>query len=300
MSFLRTIPAALTAALLASPAALAETVTLTLLNGDTIQGELIPEESTDDVKVLMHPQLGRLEVSQDALKPVEKPPAWKTTISAGINAGNKDGDGTFSANINGSSNYRGDRDKLKLEASLNYSENNDKGKPTEVKTDKGMASVRYDHFLNETITVFAKSDYQYNGLNDSSVNVIEGSVGVGFPLINTQTTQLSLALGPALHWSEGGKDCNSSEYCGNTYAGGSFITELSWSPNKSLKFTLDNTLSAIAAHEVKPTNTFSTSIKYFPSFNSGLFTSLRFVSTYNSMSTPESDNRITGQVGFEF
>ena len=72
MSFLRTIPAALTAALLASPAALAET-TLTLLNGDTIQGELIPEESTDDVKVLMHPQLGRLEVSQDALKLVEKP-----------------------------------------------------------------------------------------------------------------------------------------------------------------------------------------------------------------------------------
>ena len=84
MSFLRTIPAALTAALLASPAALAETVTLTLLNGDTIQGELIPEESTDDMKVLMHPQLGRLEVSQDALKPVEKPPAWKTTLSAGI------------------------------------------------------------------------------------------------------------------------------------------------------------------------------------------------------------------------
>ena len=77
MSFLRTIPAALTAALLASPAALAETVTLTLLNGDTIQGELIPEESTDDVKVLMHPQLGRLEVSQDALKPVEKPPLGK-------------------------------------------------------------------------------------------------------------------------------------------------------------------------------------------------------------------------------
>ena len=41
-------------------------------------------------------------------------------------------------------------------------------------------------------------------------------------------------------------------------------------------------------------------IKYFPSINSGLFTSLKFISTYNSMSTPVSDNRITGQVGFEF
>ena len=104
MSFLRTIPAALTAALLASPAALAETVTLTLLNGDTIQGELIPEESTDDVKVLMHPQLGRLE-SQDASS-LSKSPRLENNHSAGINAGNKDGDGTFSANINGSSNYR--------------------------------------------------------------------------------------------------------------------------------------------------------------------------------------------------
>ena len=130
--------------------------------------------------------------------------------------------------------------------------------------------------------------------------MIEGSIGVGFPLINTNTTQLSLALGPAMHWSEGGKDCSINEYCGNTYAGGSFITELSWSPNKLLKFTVDNTLSAISADEAKPTNTFSRSIKYFPSFNSGLFTSLRFASTYNSMSTPESDHRITGQVGLEF
>ena len=300
MSLLRNLPVALTAAFLTIPAALAEPVKLTLLNGDTIQGDLIPEQSTDDVKVLIHPQLGRLEVSQHAIKPVEKAPAWKSTMSAGVNAGNKDGDSTFSANLNGSSTYRGDSDKFKLEASLNYSKNNDKGKPTEVKTDKGMASIRHDHFLNETLTLFAKSDYQYNGLNDSSVNVVEGSVGVDFPLINTNTTQLSLAVGPALHWSEGGKDCSTNEYCGNTYVGGGFIIELSWSPNKSFKFTVDNTLSAIAANEVKPTNTFSTSIKYFPSFNSGLFTSLRFVSTYNSMSTPESDNRITGQVGLEF
>ena len=75
------------------------------------------------------------------------------------------------------------------------------------------------YFLNETFTLFAKSDYHYNGLNESSVNVVEGSVGVGFPLINTNTTQLSLAVGPTLHWSEGGKDCSTNEYCGNTYAG---------------------------------------------------------------------------------
>lgn len=297
---LRSLPVVLTAALLAAPAAVAETVQLTLLNGDTINAELVPEESTDEVKVLVHPQLGRLEVSQDAIKPVEKPPAWTSTISGGINAGNKDGDGTFTANISGTSNYKSDTDRLKIQAGLNYSKNNDKGKPTEVKTDKGMANIRYDRFLNKTVTLYAKSDYQYNGLNDTGVNVVEGSVGVGFPLINTETTTLSLSLGPALHWNEGGNDCSSDEYCGNTYAGGSFITALSWAPNKSFKFNIDNTLSAMAADEIKPTNTFSAAVKFFPSFDSGLFTSLKFVSTYNSMTTPESDNRITGQVGFEF
>ena len=67
---LRPLPVVLSAALLSAPAAVAETVQLTLLNGDTINAELVPEESTDEVKVLVHPQLGRLEVSQDAIKPV--------------------------------------------------------------------------------------------------------------------------------------------------------------------------------------------------------------------------------------
>ena len=297
---LRPLPVVLSAAFLAAPAAVAETVQLTLLNGDTINAELVPEESTDEVKVLVHPQLGRLEVSQDAIKPVEKPPAWTSTISGGVNAGNKDGDGTFTANISATSNYISDTDRLKIQAGLNYSKNNDKGEPTEIKTDKGMANIRYDRYLGKMFTLYTQSDYHYNGLNDSGVNVVESSLGIGFPLINRGTTTLSLSFGPALHWSEGGKDCNSNEYCGNTYAGGSFISELSWSPNKSFKFNLGNTLSALAAEEIKLTNTFGAGVKYFPSFNSGLFTSLNFRSTYNSMSTPVSDNRITGQVGFEF
>jgi hypothetical protein len=297
---LRSIPASLTVVFLASPAAVAETVQLTLMNGDTIHAELITEESSDELKVLMHPQLGRLEVSKDAIKPVEKPPAWKTTFSAGVNAGDQDGDGTFSANINGSSNYKGDTDKLKIQGGLNYSKNNDKGKPSKVKTEKGMASIRYDRVLGESMSLYAMSKYQYNGLNDSAVNNVDGSVGVAFPVVNTDTTELTLSVGPSVHWSDGGKDCASNEYCGNTYAGGSFIADLSWSPNKSFKFDLSNTLSALAANEIKPSNTFSASIKYFPSINSGLFTSLRYVSIYNSISTPESDQQITGQVGVEF
>ena len=134
----------------------AETIQLKLKNGDTINGELIQEESTEALKVLMHPQLGRLEVSQDAIQPAKKTPKWTSTISAGVNAGNQDGDGTFSANINGTSNYKNKSDQLKIEAGLNYGKNKDKGKSPEVKTDQGMASIRYDRSLTEKLTIYAK------------------------------------------------------------------------------------------------------------------------------------------------
>ena len=292
--------ATLLLSLLTGSAALADTVQLTLKNGDTINCELILEESSEEVKVLMHPQLGRLEVNQDAIKPSKKRPKLTSTISAGVNAGNQDGDGTFSANINGTSNYKNNSDQLKIEAGLNYGKNKDKGKSPEVNTDQGMASIRYDRSLTEELTIYAKSGYQYNGLNDSGTNIFEGSVGIGLPLINNTSTQVTLSVGPKVHWSNGGNDCNSNKFCGNAYGGGNLIADLSWSPYKSFQFKLENSLSAIAASEVKPTNTFTATLKYFPRFTSGLFTSLRYASIYNSMSTPESDNRITGQVGYEF
>ena len=40
----------------------AETITLTLSNGDKIQGKLVENKSTDTVTVIDHPSLGRLEI----------------------------------------------------------------------------------------------------------------------------------------------------------------------------------------------------------------------------------------------
>ena len=75
---------ALFAVLLSGTVATAETIRVTLKNGDTINAELVPDESTDNLKVLMHPQLGRLEVSRDAIRPEKKPAAWTSSISAGV------------------------------------------------------------------------------------------------------------------------------------------------------------------------------------------------------------------------
>ena len=126
-------------------------------------------------------------------------------------------------------------------------------------------------------------------------------MGAGFPVIKNETTEVVLSVGPTLQWSEGGRDCDRDEFCGNTYPGGTFTTQLNWIPNPSFKFHLDNNLSLLATDsEAKPTNSFTAMIKYFPSFKSGLFTSLKFESSYNSIANPELSNTVSGQLGMEF
>ena len=76
-----------------------------------------------------------------------------------------------------------------------------------------------------------------------------------------------------------------------------FTTQL-WVPNRSFKLNLDNNLCPAANSEAKPTNTFTATIKYFPSFNSGLFTSLQFESIHNSVADPETSSTVSGQLGW--
>ena len=184
---------------------------------------------------------------------------------------------------------------------MNYKTSRDKGESFAVDTEKGSASIRYDRKLKETLNFFTSGQYDYNGLNDVSINTLKGSFGVGVPVLKNESTEFILSVGPTLQWSEGGRDCNRDEYCGNTYPGGTFTTQLNWIPNPSFKFHLDNNLSLLATDsEAKPTNSFTAMIKYFSSLNSGLFTSLKFESIYNSVAVPEISNTITGQLGLEF
>ena len=73
----------------------AETVTLELLNGDSITGTIIEELSDDQEKILDHPQLGRLTIPASSLKPTLDPPAWSTSITAGLIGNEKDGDSSL-------------------------------------------------------------------------------------------------------------------------------------------------------------------------------------------------------------
>ena len=62
----------------------AETITLTLSNGDKIQGTLVKSESTDTVTVIDHPSLGKLKIQSTALKAKPKKSDGQEAFQRGL------------------------------------------------------------------------------------------------------------------------------------------------------------------------------------------------------------------------
>lgn len=278
----------------------AETVTLTLRNGDTIHGELLERSSDNGVTIIDHPQLGRLELTANELKPPQPKPLWKSSVSAGLVGNDKDGDTDLTLNLTGKTRFENENQSLSMSGSFNSKQSKKSGEPRKFETEKGSAQIRYDKPLASKLDLFAETNYQYNGTNTVGVNNVDQTFGFAYPLIESETTEFKLSVGPTAKWQGGGKGCSSDTYCGNTYGGGSIIANLRWNPVPSLQFDLNNKFTPVFATEVKPTNTFTTDIRYYPVKGSKLFTTLRYQSVYNSMSKPEVSSTISAQVGTEF
>ena len=279
---------------------MAETVKYTLVNGDVVSGELVESESTDDLRVLISPVLGRLEIDVASIKVPEPEPLWKSSISGGFSGNDSDGDGTFSGDLSASTRYKDTDQIFKLSGSVNYSRDNDKDKDPEIKTKKGNLLISYDKFLNPDLTLYGATTYNYDYLKDSGVNNVLASIGVGFPLIDSDTTTLTVKAGPSLSWIGGGDDCSTDEYCGNSYGGAALSVDFGWKPTTWFRFGAVNQFSAAFASEVKPSNSFTATFKFIPSTQTNLFTSLKFQSIYQSLSSPTSNNTVSGQVGVDF
>nr|WP_115093662.1 DUF481 domain-containing protein [Synechococcus sp. UW106] len=278
----------------------AETVTLTLRNGDSLHGELIERNSEDGTTVLNHPQLGRLELTAEQLQPAETKPLWTSSVSAGLIGNEKDGDSSMSISFTGKTRYKDEQQKLSLSGSFNASKSKDSGEALSIDTEKGSAELRYDKPFGSNLDLFALSSYQYNGTNDSGVNTVLGNIGVAFPLMKSETTDFTVSIGPSVQWSGGGITCASDTSCGNTYGGATLTADLSWKPLPTLKFGLQNQFTTVWANEIQPGNTLTAEVRYYPAVNSKLFTTLRVQSIYQSMSTPQVNNTITAQVGADF
>ena len=242
----------------------AETITLNLRNGDSLHGELIERNPNNGTTVLDHPQLGRLEITAEQLKPATTKPLWASSVSAGVIGNEKDGDNSLSVSFTGKTRYKDEQQKLSLSGSFNSSKSKDSGEPLSIDTEKGSAELRYDKPIGSNLDLFALSSYQYDGTNDSGVNTVLGNVGVAFPLLKSEKTELTMSIGPSLQWSGGGISCASDPFCGNSYGGATLTADLSWKPWPSLKFGLQNQFTTVWANEVQPANTLTAEVRYYP------------------------------------
>ena len=254
----------------------AETVTLELLNGDSVTGTIVEELSNNQEKVLDHPQLGRLTILTSSLKSKQTAPAWRTSMTAGLIGNEKDGDSSLSTTISVESKYKKGRNNLLLKAGLNTSQSRDNGEPLEIETQKGMAEVRYDYNMPSGLGLFTLTDYNYDGKNNSGVNSLLTGIGLAKPVIQNETTELVVALGPSMQWTNGGNECGKDSYCGNAYAGATPTTDLSWQPSKMLKLELNNKFSSAFTPDIKTANNLKAKFKFYPSIYSGLFTPLQY------------------------
>ena len=83
----------------------AKTITLNLRNGESLHGELIERNPNNGTTVLDHPQLGRLEITAEQLKPATTKPLWASSVSAGVIGNEKDGDNSLSISFSGKTRY---------------------------------------------------------------------------------------------------------------------------------------------------------------------------------------------------
>ena len=119
---------------------------------------------------------------------------------------------------------------MSLRGSFNASKSKDSGEALSIDTEKGSAELRYDKPIGSNLDLLALSSHLYNCTNDSGVNTVLRNIGVAFPLLKSDTTELTISIGPSLQWSGGGITCSSETFCGNSYGGTTLKADLSLIP----------------------------------------------------------------------
>ncbi len=281
-----------------SRSGLAETVTLILSNGDKIQGTLLKSESNDQVTVIKHPSLGRLEIQAKALKAKPKKKRWTGSFSAGVTGSNTDQEIDVDGTTQLITQYKDELNLLSFKANTEYgvsrSANEKKGSTD---TNQGQIDLRYAYTFSGKLSAYASNTYEYDMLNEVGNNNLINSIGLGYDLIKTDTTTLNVSAGPSAQSIWGGPGCTANQYCGNTYAASSARIGFDWVPNNYFNLSLSNQFTGAYVDGISPSNNFSGTIKIYPFGDKKLFTSLNGQIIYNSLTTPQIDNSFSLQLG---
>ncbi|MAK16072.1 MAG: hypothetical protein CL860_05415 [Cyanobium sp. MED195] len=281
-----------------SRSGIAETVTLTLSNGDKIKGTLIKSESNEQTTVINHPSLGRLEIQAKALKAKPKKKRWTGSFSAGVTGSNTNQEIDVDGTTQLITQYKDELNLLSFKANAEYgisrSANQKKGSTD---TNQGQIDLRYAHTLSGKLSAYASNTYEYDMLNEIGNNNLINSIGLGYDLIKTDTTTLNVSAGPSAQSIWGGPRCTANQYCGNTYAASSARISFDWVPNNYFNLSLSNQFTGAYVDGISPSNNFSGTIKIYPFGDKKLFTSLNGQIIYNSLTTPQIDNSFSLQLG---
>lgn len=276
----------------------AETITLTLSNGDKIQGTLVKSESTDTVTVIDHPSLGKLKIKSTALKAKPKKKHWTGSLSAGMTGTNTDRDYDLDSTFQLITQYKDERNLLSFKANTEYgitrSANQKEGSTD---TNQGQVDLRYSYTFSGKLSAYASNTYEYDMLNQVGQNNLINSVGLGYDLIKTDTTTLNVSAGPSAQSLWGGRFCTADKHCGKTYPASSARISFDWLPNNYFNLSLSNQFTNAFIDEFSPSNNFSGTIKIYPLGDKKLFTSLNGQLIYNSLTSPKVDNSFSLQLG---
>ncbi len=270
----------------------ANEVSYKLVNGDVITGILINELSTDKLKVINHPELGRINIKTSSIY-VE--PKLKTQLDLGLNGTSTGSDNSFGYEIFTKTLYKGEVNELDIGTSLQRKTSNGKNS-----VDNFSIDVRFDRFLSNEFGVFLYSDFQYNSLNIIGKNESLSAIGVSRSILNTDKQSLLLSTGPSFNWYGGGANCYIDPECGKLLTGAILTAEYEWQISEKLKLEIEDIFSKGLTNDGISSNNFSTNFRFYPFSQKDLNMALRYEINYDTQSDPNTDTSYSFLLGTEF
>ncbi len=277
----------------------AEHVKYKLLNGDSISGKLLKEESSKKLKVILHKYLGRIEVKSTSIVfPKEK--SWNNNLEAGL-----DGSSTASGNSLGylleiNTQYKDKFEEFNIGTKYDFKKTSKTGQGDITAVKKALATIRHDRSIGKGWTSYLLTDYEYNALNKIGVNDISSSAGIAYKLIENSRASLRLSAGPSLEWVNGGEYCSKESNCGDITPGSSFGADFKLSLNEKIDLLFKNKYNTQITENAYASNKFLTAIRFFPSNFSDLYASLSYENIYDEIKEPNEEHIYKLKLGTKF
>ena len=155
----------------------AELIIFKFINGDSISGELLKEESNDDLKVIMHEYLGRIEIMSNSIYyPKVKP--WSSNLEVGLDGSSTKSSSSLGYLLELNTKYKANTKELNLGTRYDFKKSSKAGEDEIIAVKKALTKVRYDLSITNRWTSYLSSNYEYNSLNKIGVNDISSSAGI--------------------------------------------------------------------------------------------------------------------------